>query len=254
MSSRNGLLDKGCARWYKEGVDDLILEHVVTSYECGADHLLKPECFMMLCQEMAECHAEKHGFGFDWGFSHHVIWVEVQANFEFVQRPKWKEKVLLRTNTGVATPFKARRFVEMTTPAGEVLGRADMYWALIDITSRGPVALKKVGLDMVGACPAITAPLQRQAWDSPAESSPEFPAPKRDVDFNGHINNSAYLIWALEHDAQPLPACPFAYQLKFKHETMAGEPVRVDRQVQGSQRRYLVVGDTLRAEVLIEAR
>ena len=247
-------LDFPRTAWQNGSVEDLIQEHTVTSYECGADHLLKPECFMMFCQEMAERHAERNGFGFDWGFAHHVIWVEVQANFEFLKRPRWKERVLLRTNTGAASPLKARRFIEMTAPDGTVLARADLQWCLIDITTRGPVPLKKVGLEVLGPCPAITQPLQRLAWEGEAAYGPAFPAPRRDTDFNGHINNSAYLVWVLEHDPAPLPAEPFAIQLKFKKETMAGEPVQVAAQRRENQRRYLVGADPLRAEVLIEAR
>ena len=235
-------------------MEDLIQEHIVTSYECGADHVLKPECFMMFCQEMAERHAESNGFGFDWGFSRHVIWVQVQANYEFLRRPRWKERVLLRTNTGAAGPIKARRFIEMTAPDGTVLARADLLWCLMDITTRGPVPPKRVGLDMMEPCPAITQPLQKLDWPGDAAFGEPFPAPRRDIDFNGHINNSAYLIWVLEHDATPLPAEPFAIQLKFKKETQAGEPVQIAAAAQGNQRRYLVGADPMRAEVIIETR
>ena len=232
----------------------MVQEHVVTSYECGADHLLKPECFMMLCQEMAERHAEKNGFGFDWGYKRNVLWVEVQATYEFLRRPLWKERVLLRTNTGAAGPIKARRFIEMTAPDGAVLARADLQWCLMDITTRGPVPFKKAGLDTLQPCPAITKPLQRLDWgEAPAFGAP-FPAPRRDTDFNGHTNNSAYLIWVLEHDATPLPATPFAIQLKFKKETLAGEPVQIAAAIQENQRRYLIGTDPLRAEVIIETR
>lgn len=252
IRSRN--LDFRPPTWQNGSVEDLIQEHVVTSYECGADHLLKPECFLMFCQEMAERHAELNGFGFDWGFERNVLWVEVQANYEFLRRPRWKERVLMRTNTGAAGPLKARRFIEMTAPDGTVLARADLVWCLMDITTRGPVPLKKAGLDTLPPCPAITEQLQKLAWEGGAVFAPPFPAPRRDTDFNGHINNSAYLIWALEHDAAPLPAEPFAIQLKFKKETLAGEPVQIAAATLENQRRYLIGDSPLRAEVVIEAR
>lgn len=235
-------------------MEDLVQEHVVTSYECGADHVLKPECFMVLCQEMAERHAERNGFGFDWGLERNVLWVEVQANYEFLARPRWKDRVLLRTNTGAAGPLKARRFIEMTAPDGTVLARADLQWCLIDITTRGPVPLKKAGLEMATPCPAITQPLQRLVWEGEPRFGDTFPAPRRDTDFNGHINNSAYFIWVQEYDAARLPAEPFAIQLKFKKETMAGEPVQIAAAAQANQRRYLIGANPLRAEVVVETR
>ena len=39
-------------------MEDLSLTHTITSYECSADHLMKPEFFMHLCQEMAR--SEEH--------------------------------------------------------------------------------------------------------------------------------------------------------------------------------------------------
>ena len=93
------------------GMEDLTLSHVITSYECGADLLLKPECMLLFAQEMAESHASRNNLGYDWVFAHNMIWVEVQGEFEFLRRPRWKEQVTLRTNTGKASALQARRFV-----------------------------------------------------------------------------------------------------------------------------------------------
>ena len=107
-------------------MNDFTLTHTITSYECSADHLMKPEFFLHLCQEMAEEHADLHDMGFDWAVRNHKIWVETQGNYELFRRPEWKETITLRTNTGQASPLQARRFVEMTDKDGNVLARADL--------------------------------------------------------------------------------------------------------------------------------
>lgn len=237
-------------------MNDLILPHSVTSYECSADHFLKPECFMLLCQEMAELHAEQNGLGYEWSVSNHMVWVEVQGTFEFERRPQWKEKVFLRTNTGKASALQARRFVEMTDEAGNVIARADLLWVLIDIDSRRPIPLKRAGLDMADDCPAITAPFPKaeQTEAAPAASA-AFTAQRRDVDFNGHINNSAYLTWTLD----TLPAdmaegkSPARINIQFKHETFRGQDITIEHRSEGNTTRHRVMGgDTLRAEIGIE--
>ena len=241
-------------------MNDLLLTHSVTSYECSADHLLKPECFMLLCQEMAELHAEQNGLGYDWSVSNHMVWVEVQGTFEFIRRPQWKEKVTMRTNTGKASALQARRFVEMTDESGKVIARADLLWVLIDITSRRPIPLKRAGLEMTEDCPAITDPFPKAEPVEEGTAAPyapaHFTALRRDVDFNGHINNSAYLTWTLDTMPAELAAdrAPARINIQFKHETFAGQPVSAEHRAESETitRHRIVSEGVLRAEIGIE--
>lgn len=240
-------------------MDDLRATHTIASYECGADMLMKPECFMQLCQEIAEQHASLNHLGYEWGLENHLIWVETQGDYELLRRPRWKETVHLRTNTGKASPLQARRFVEMTDESGATLARADLMWVLIDISSRRPMPLKRVKLDLADDCPPIIpSPLSMElppAASPPAESVSHFPAPRRDVDFNGHINNSAYLIWALETlpaDQQP-GTVPVRFRLAFRHESHAGEAMEVIHQLSGRHsRHHILCNGTVRADVAME--
>lgn len=238
-------------------MEDLVLTHKVASYECGEDHLLKPECFMLLCQEMAESHAQLHGFGYDWGMQSRMIWVEVQGCFEFLRRPTWKETVTLRTNTGTASALQARRFVEMSDAEGRVIARADLLWVLINFDTRRPIPLRRAKLDpsVTSECPPITTPpAEPSAWPEPQPDA-DITAPRRDVDFNGHINNSAYLIWAL--DALPAEARPGAaparFRLQFRRESFCGEKLQVKHATVGKLTRHLITdGTQCRAELCIE--
>lgn len=237
-------------------MNDLILPHRITSYECGDDKKMKPECFQHFCQEMAEEHASAHGFGYDWVMTNKTAWVQVQGNYEILRRPNWKETVYLRTNTGMATALQPGRFVEMTDAEGNVLARADMYWVIINFASRRPVPPKRVGLALNEPCPVLGTPLIDPEWttEAPAATA-ELSATRRDVDFNGHINNSAYLIWALDTLSPELrPATEMArYRIYFRHESHAGDAIRVEHFVQGNFTRHIISsGDETRAEITIE--
>lgn len=235
-------------------MDDLITPHRITSYECGADLQMKASAFLHYCQEVAEQHADLNGLGYDWGMSQGLIWVEVQGDFEFLRRPRWKEEVLLRTNTGKATPLQARRFVEMTAAGtGELLARADLMWVLIDVQTRRPVPLRKAQLDINELCPAICTPASFCADEERAlTASRSFEAPLRDVDFNGHINNAAYLIWALDtlpDELRPAGA-PARVHITFRHETLAHTPITVEhRRLNSCTRHTMSSGDQTKAEV-----
>lgn len=237
-------------------MDDLILTHRVASYECGPDMLLKPEGFMHFCQEMAELHASLNNLGYEWGVSHNLIWVETQGDYQFIRRPKWKEVVSLRTNTGKASPLQARRFVEMTDEDGQVIARADLMWVLIGIDTRRPMPLKRVQLELAEDCPPIiSAPMSPAGEMEGEEEKSRFPAPKRDVDFNGHINNGAYLAWALENmpDGWGSPGSPSRFRIAYKHESHAGDAISILSQRAGSQTLHRILcGDELRAELVID--
>lgn len=237
------------------GMDDLTLSHTITSYECGADLLLKPECMLLFAQEMAESHASLNNLGYDWVFAHNMIWVEVQGEFEFLRRPRWKEQVTLRTNTGKASPLQARRFVEMRDAEGQVIARADLMWVLIDINTRRPMPLKRAEIDMPVECPpTIAEPLSAfPAEEAESVATAYMLASRRDVDFNGHINNSAYLTWALDSLPSPPGAAPRRLRIQYKHESLAGDALSIEHQVAGKWSRHVISGGgKLRAEVVME--
>lgn len=231
---------------------DLIVAHDITSNECQADHLMRPVAFMHACQEVAELHASENGLGYEWSVANHTIWVEVQGDFRFIRRPEWKETITLRTNTGKASALQAHRFVEMSDKAGKVICQADLHWVLIDVESRRPVPLKRVNLNLEDASPCIIGEPMPAMPECPLSATAEFTAPRRDVDFNGHINNGAYLIWVL--DTLPEELCPAAAParvlVRFKHETYAGEPVKVEHFVSGKMSKHVVSSNgTVRAEL-----
>lgn len=234
---------------------DIHLQHSITSYECGADHLLKPASFMHFCQEVAETHASGNNLGYEWSIRNGMIWVEVQGDFEFVRRPSWKEQVSLRSNTGKATALQARRFVEMSDAEGRVIARADLMWVLIDVKSRRPIPLKRAMAEMPDECPAIISTPLEEASDFELSESVNMVAPRRDVDFNGHINNGSYLIWALEtlpEHMQPSTA-PRRIRIQFKRETFAGAPICIQHRLAGKQTQHSIMSEgELRAEICID--
>ncbi len=235
-------------------MEDLITTHRVASYECSADHLMKPEWFMLYCQEVAEMHAMAHGFGSDWAIAQGVAWVEIVGDFEFFRRPTWKEEITLRTNTGKASPLQARRFVEMSSADGEILARADLVWVLIDIERRRPVPFKRVQFDgELPECPAITSPMPEVPAipEGDAGETTTFTAQRRDVDFNGHINNSAYVTWTLDALGDAHPGTELKrIHITFRKECFAGEAMELTTHTTGSVTRHRIVsgGDT-RAEM-----
>lgn len=238
-------------------MQDLNVKHTVTSYECGADHQLKPDMFMQYCQEAAETHASRNNLGYDWSISNGLIWVEVQGDFRIIRSPRWKEEISIRSNTGKASALQARRFVEVRDAEDNVLAQADLLWVLIDVNSRRPMPFKRI-LDKVNipdACPALIEDELKPSTEYSDTATTEFPAPRRDIDFNGHINNSAYLTWVLDTlpDAMRPGSIPARFRVNFKRETFVGHPIRIEHKRHGNQTYHAICSDAeLRAEIVIE--
>ena len=80
-------------------------------------------------------------------------------------------------------------------------------------------------------------------------------AARRDIDFNGHINNSAYLIWALDTlPAEHTPdGSPVRIHVTFRKECMLGTEVEVQHFRTGNFTRHIInSAEGIRAEVEIE--
>ena len=201
------------------------VQATVRTYESGANGLMKPETVLHWFQEIAEAHASCLGFGYDFVTSRNLAWVEVRMDAAVSRLPRWKETVELRTWTAQETPLLARRNLEIRDAQGNCIVAASCLWAVIDIRRRRPVPLNRhissfpdtpcketvapVSMDISGLLPMIR----------------EWTAERRDTDFNRHINNAAYLVWAL--DSLPdswlknhtLPGI----HLHFRKETHAGD-------------------------------
>lgn len=227
----------------------------VRSYECGADGLMKPETVLHWFQEIAEAHASALGFGYDFVMSRGLAWVEVRLDASISRRPRWKEIVELRTWTAQETPLLARRNMEIRDAEGNRIITGSCLWAIIDVRRRRPVPLNRY----IAAFP--DTPCEETAASVVMDTSGllpeirEWTAERRDTDFNRHINNAVYLIWALES----LPDTWLenheltGVHLHFKKETHAGEAMKsllFHREPLTCH--HLMQGDELRAEAVLE--
>lgn len=226
----------------------------VHTYESGPDGLLKPEVLLHWFQEIAQEHASILGFGYDFVISRGLAWVEVHLDATILRFPHWKEKVKLLTTTNQETPLLARRNLEIQDEQGNVLILASCLWALIDIRRKRPVPLNKYITSFPNTiCKKLVSPVSTNT-SGIIPSIREWTAERRDTDFNHHINNAAYLVWALE-------SLPSSWQenhvltgihLHFKKETHAGDHMKsLFFNHDNFTVHHLLCEDEIRAEVIL---
>ncbi len=215
---------------------------------------MRPETLLHWIQDAAEAHASALGFGYGWGREQGLAWVETAVNLRMHRWPAWKETTTFRTWTGIASPVQARRRFELYDAEGILVAEADCLWVLIDMERRRPVPLKRMGrLLPAEECPAVVQNLPD--WEPGSEEATEaraFRVTERDIDFNGHVNNASYLVWAIDDlcERRFYGGSLREIHLAFRKETLLHEEIAiVCRMAAGRTRHIVTSGGTVRAEV-----
>lgn len=127
-------------------------------------------------------------------------------------------------------------------------------WVIIDVNTRRPMPLKRAELDVPEACPpSITAEPLQFPEDVEELGVAHLVTSRRDVDFNGHINNSAYLTWAIDTMPNPPGCAPRRIHVAYKHESMMGEPLCIVHRASGMLSQHRIEGGgKLRAVITME--
>ncbi len=207
------------------GIEIYHTRHAVRTYECGVNKRLKPECILHWFQEVAESHAEQLGFGYHFVMEKQLAWVETRLDVAIHRMPTWNSEVNIKTWTAPESALLARRNMDVSDSDGQPLLTSTALWVMIDIERRRPVPLKKnIPQWPDTPCPESVSPASVDITGlTPLVRS--WTAERRDMDFNRHINNSAYLIWAFEAlpDEWLNEHSLTALHVAFKKETHAGD-------------------------------
>ena len=108
----------------------------VPCYDTDAAFRLKPASFMDMAQEIAYWAAQELGFGYDDLQKHHTAWVLSRLHFHYVDPPRWRDEVLLRTwHKGQDGLFFLRDF-ELLDSSGKRIVSATSSWLVMNVETR----------------------------------------------------------------------------------------------------------------------
>ena len=185
---------------------------------------------MDLAQEAAGQHAVYLGFGYDDLIATNTAWILSRVHVEFVDAPKWRENITLRTwHKGLNRLFFLRDFI-LTDDEGRERVKATTSWLVLNLETRRLVRDPKlmeegtVCLDNVIETPADKVVM-------PKDAEPQYVMDHHvaysDVDMNGHTNNAMYMQWAMDAvDYDIASTRPVKwFTINFNHETKPGDIV-----------------------------
>jgi acyl-ACP thioesterase len=213
-------------------------EHIITCYEADANQFMRPTAMLDLMQEAANVNASTLGFGYDEMINSNMAWVLSRTHVKFVNTPKWRQEVNLKTwHKGVSKLFHLRDFI-LSDKEGNPIVLATTSWLIIDLNTRRLV--RNSALDMSDtSMDAIETPADKVVI--PVDIEPELvrkhPVTWSEVDTNGHVNNVKYAVWALDAvKAEDIKERPLKEMLiNYDAEVMPGDTVKISRVRQESE-------------------
>jgi acyl-ACP thioesterase len=206
--------------------------YTITCYEADANQLMRPTAMLDLMQEAANVNASTLGFGYDEMINSNTAWVLSRIHVKFMNTPKWREEVNLKTwHKGVSKLFYLRDFI-LSDKAGNPMVLATTSWLIIDMNTRRLVRNSDLALSDT-AMHAIETPADKVVL--PVDIEPELvrkhPVTWSEIDTNGHVNNVKYAVWAIDAvKAEDIKERPLKELLiNYDAEVMPGDTVKISR-------------------------
>jgi acyl-ACP thioesterase len=151
-------------------------------------------------QEAAISHAENLGVGRGAMAQANQVWLLSRMSLQIDRRPKYGEKITVRTWPRGGEKLFALRDYDIRDSANNPVVRARSCWIIIDMEKRRPLRPQSImdalpqneGQDALLADRTLAVNLdERPSLQKTAERQALY----SDVDFNGHVNNVSYIRW-----------------------------------------------------------
>ncbi len=210
-----------------------IEDGIVSCYMSDCHHLLRPESFLDLAQQLAVKAAQVQSFSDSALKKFNCAWVLARMRTRFEKSVRFDENIRLETwHKGLSGLYFLRDY-RLLDSRGEVAVNSTSSWIVMNLDSRHICRDEEV-LSLIPQEPqspdsAIEEPCPRLAFPHGAELNRigTHRVAWSDVDYNGHANNVKYTVWAL--DNLP-PELVFGHSLSevsinFNKEVRAGDTV-----------------------------
>ncbi len=198
-------------------------QHFMTRHsECDPSLRVTPAAVLDYFQEVAGRHCIPYGVAVpqimaDWG----LTWVLTAMAVRFDAYPHWPEEVIVQTWPRRLHGFKALRDFYLKDSAGRICVKGSSQWAVLELETRRPAKMDKIGELMPCSCEEEALPEVRPGRIPLPETFNLEDIPitvsSADLDYNYHVNNLRYIIWLLSsldkglQEGQELAALNIAY-------------------------------------------
>ena len=170
------------------------------TYDCTFQSKLSPVTALNWFQEIAQLHSEELGLGFSFMEEKGLAWFLVKYDVRFIRYPVYDQRLIIETEAVAFDRFAAHRTFRLLSQTGELMVEADSEWMMLDRDTGRVLRLNTIPeLAAYKTAEKSEFKMRRlEKIDGPADQNKEFQVRYLDIDYNGHVNNVKYLVWAIE--------------------------------------------------------
>ena len=174
-------------------------EFTAKFHECMPNGKLHLHAMSRYLQEMATGHADDLGCGYYDLIKTNCYWVLSNIKVAISKLPRYNEVFFIKTWPSGLTKLLAEREFIVSNNKGETLLLASSQWLIMNGDNNRPVNLLEKKLNLPDESEKVFSKrLNRlKAFTSP-ETSSRLTVPFSSLDVNGHVNNTAYIRWAVD--------------------------------------------------------
>lgn len=211
----------------------------IHSFQIDSNREAAPVSILQIFEDTAVSHAAHAGLGMDHLLAESTGWVLNRWLFQMERYPVLGEEVTVETWPSRFDRFYATREFRIADADGKLLGRASSLWIYLDAVKKRPLRIpadfaRIYELDEARETADSFPDIPAAGADAPAVL---FHVRRRDIDTNGHVNNSRYIDWMLEGTPDDLAG---EYQLSrlevvYRKETGYGADIRSECETQSGE-------------------
>lgn len=176
-------------------------EYRIKSFDVDLNKKLKLSRLFHLFQESAYRHASILNFGYQDLKEKNQFWVLARVRVEFLQFPRWDDKIKIVTwHKGARRLFALRDF-QIVDSDGNILINASSSWLVVNLDSKRPVRINKImnNAKSKRTVNALQSELNKIHIPDSIKQINTINVRYSDIDLNNHVNNAKYLEWMMNN-------------------------------------------------------
>ena len=207
-------------------------DYIVKLSEIGKDNKATNKTILSYLEDIGGMHSNKAGYGIFEIQETHLSWVLLGWRLQVIRRPKYAEKIKIKTWSKGVVKFYTYRDFEIYDEHGNLIIKASSKWVLLDI-EKGKIV--RIEPELIGK---YEPELNKSVFESdefekikePEEykHETEYIVRRSDIDVNNHMHNLNYI--ELANEALPESVYRGALfedvKIIYKKEIKLGEMVK----------------------------
>lgn len=176
------------------------IKRTVRYAETGIAGKLKPVSIFNYFQDIASEHTAKLGVSAWDLLPKGLAWVVFRYQLEMYRYPLWNDSLVMRTWRYPFQKLYELRMYEIYDDQKRLLIEAKSSWILTNLNTKKPVRMdRNLPVELLtGLQTEIENNLIALEPVAKADATRTFRIRMHELDFNRHVNNSVYALWALE--------------------------------------------------------